>query len=96
VIVEITTFRLAEAAEEADFLATDRAVQAELSANHPGLIRRTTARSRDGDWAVVTLWGTDADAEASDRRWGEPALHALRSMIEPGSLRGSRYADLGG
>ena len=94
-IVEITTFRLAPDTDEDAFRDADKAVQTELSANHPGLIRRTTARGPD-DWVVVTLWGTAADAQASDKRWGEPALDAFRSMIDPGSLHVSRYEDLGG
>jgi len=46
-VVETTSFRLALGANEDAFLALDRRVQTEVIPNHPGFIRRTTAR-RDG------------------------------------------------
>ena len=65
-IVEVTTFRLAEGVTEKAFLALDKRIQTELVYAQPGVLRRTTARHGE-DWAVVTLWATDADAAACQR-----------------------------
>jgi heme-degrading monooxygenase HmoA len=64
-VLETRTFRLVEGADEAAFLAADRRVQAHLSANRAGFLRRTTARADNGEWLVVTIWQTGADAEAN-------------------------------
>jgi hypothetical protein len=95
-IVEITTFRLAASTDDAAFREADQAVQEELSADHRGLIRRTTARGRDGEWAVVTLWGTADDAAASRARGDEDVLSAYSSLIDHASLEVRLYEDLGG
>ena len=64
--METHTFRLADGADEAAFLVADRLVQETFSAYRNGFVRRTTARGADGEWMVVTLWATAADAETSD------------------------------
>jgi heme-degrading monooxygenase HmoA len=63
-LIQTTTFRLAEGADEHAFLESDRLAQAELSSKR-GLVRRTTARSDDGSWLVITLWRSRDDAEAA-------------------------------
>ena len=63
--METHTFRLADGVDEAAFLAADRSVQETYNAYRNGFVRRTTARGSDGEWMVVTLWATAADAEAS-------------------------------
>ena len=52
-VVEIFTFRLRPEADEADFIEADANVQAGFYYQRPGFVRRTTAKSTDGDWAVV-------------------------------------------
>ena len=93
-IVEVTTFRLADPSDEAAFLDADAAAQIELSADHHGLMRRTTGRSADGEWVVVTLWDSMTDAESSAARRDEPVMAAFWSLVE--MVRVSRYEDLGG
>jgi heme-degrading monooxygenase HmoA len=62
-IVETTTFHLAEGTSEEAFLAVDRRVQTELIPNQPGFLRRTLAR-RGERWIVLALWATEDDAAA--------------------------------
>jgi hypothetical protein len=65
VIVETHTFRLADGVAEAAFLATDKEVQETYNADRKGFVRRTTARGSEGEWIVVVLWASRADADAS-------------------------------
>jgi heme-degrading monooxygenase HmoA len=93
-IVEITTFRLAEAVTDASFLALDRRLQTELVPNQPGFLRRTTARRGD-EWLVVTLWSTE-DAAAAFQRAVEahPLQVEFEDAVEAGSFHLARYATL--
>lgn len=88
-------FRLAAGAEEAAFLAADRRVQTEFAYQQPGLLRRTTARGRDGAWIVIDLWRSEQDANACDGRWGQDEVTAkFMSFIDAESVRTGRYAEL--
>lgn len=91
-IVEITTFRLAADADSGDFLRADRDVQSELFSPAPGFLRRTTARGADGEWVVVTLWRSEADADAMDAE--HPTARAFARLVEPASLIVRRYTPL--
>ena len=55
-LIDITTFRLADGVDEATFLAADERVRTGVLYQHAGLVRSTTARGDDGGWVVVTLW----------------------------------------
>jgi hypothetical protein len=94
VVVDVTSFRLATGTDEDQFLALDRRWQTELVPNRSGFVRRTTAR-RDGDWVVVTLWATEADAVAfeSDTA-GDDVRRAFEAALVPGSVRAARYDTL--
>ena len=94
-LLELTTFRLAPGVDEADFLVTDKAVQTEFFYRQTGLARRTTARASDGEWLVVLLWGTDADASAAASRAEEdPAVGGFSRLIDAGSVVSRRYGTL--
>ena len=94
-MIEITTFRLGAEVDEADFLEADRLVQTRFSPRRPGFLRRTTARGEDGDWLVLVLWGSAADAAAAAEaattdRW----TTALTALVDPGSVTVRRYTEL--
>jgi hypothetical protein len=76
VIIETHTFRLADGVAEAEFLAADKRVQETYNARRSGFVRRTTARGRDGEWIVVVLWASEADADGSAPVAGFDALVA--------------------
>ncbi|MGH9298267.1 MAG: hypothetical protein ACRDZP_09900 [Acidimicrobiales bacterium] len=63
-VIEVTTFRLRPRSDEAAFLEADSLAQAEMSRT-AGMLRRTTARAAGGEWLVVTLWRSEADADAA-------------------------------
>lgn len=94
-MIEILTFRLAEGVEEADFLAADRAVQAEFAYQQPGLLRRTTAKGADGDWVIIDIWRRPEDADAADRIWGQDEWTSrFMALVDGDSVRSARYQPL--
>lgn len=94
-IIENVTFRLAAGADEADFLAADRAVQEDLVPNRPGFLRRTTARGADGEWLVVTLWRSEQDAEATLQEIHDDPVHLrFMALVDQPSLTTRRYTTL--
>lgn len=94
-VIENLTFRLAAGSDEGAFLEADRRVQSELVPNLAGFMRRTTARGEDGDWLVVTVWGSNADAEACSRlAAGDPVATAFNAFLDQDTIAIRRYATL--
>ena len=85
-IIEVRTFRLTS--DEDAFRAADKNEQHALMTRNRGMLRRTTAKGDDGDWLVLTLWGSHDDVE-------EPSPE-LTACVAPESLDVRRYEDLGG
>ena len=84
-LIEVTTFRLVQEADVDAFLEADAREQECVSAIK-GIVRRTTARSDDGVWAVVTLWwGTDYAQAASDE---------FTAFVDGGTVRNERFETL--
>ena len=84
-IIENKTFRLEDEIDEATFLEADHRLQAELS-SRDGFVRRTTGRGKDGTWLVVTLWGSEENADAPG------VLQEFEAMLE--EVRVERYESL--
>jgi hypothetical protein len=94
-MIEILTFRLKPEADESEFLDADRQLQTEFAYQQPGLIRRTTARGGAGEWTVIDLWRSDADADACDARWAnDPIAQRFMSFVDPATVQTRRYATL--
>jgi hypothetical protein len=94
-VIEIHTFRLAPGADETAFLEADRAVQTDFIPNLPGFIRRTTARGRDGEWLVLTLWGwSDAADDAASLAAGHDATKAFAALVDSDSVVVQRFTTL--
>jgi hypothetical protein len=86
-VIEVTTFRLTDGADEAAFLAADRFVQAELGPRK-GFLRRTTARRDGGDWLVVALWASATDADASDQTaFEDSGATAFADLVDAAETR---------
>jgi hypothetical protein len=95
-VIEIMSFRLRSAVDEATFIEADRRVQTEFAYHQPGLLRRTTARSDDGQWIVVDLWQSGTDADASTDRWdGDPIAAEFVALVEERTVQTQRFATLG-
>jgi hypothetical protein len=94
-IIEILRFRLAAGVEESVFHAADQRVQTEFAYQQPGLLRRTTARGRDGSWTVIDVWNGEADADRANDGWGRDAVtEAYTHLIDPASLTTERFETL--
>lgn len=94
-MIEIMRFRLAASVREEDFLRADRAVQEDFAYHQPGLMRRTTTRDADGNWIVVDLWRSDADADGCAARWDDdPVAQRFMKLLDPASTSVERYAQL--
>src|SRR5260370_35054776 len=76
-VIEVLTFGLDSQTEEAEFLAADKRVQTEFFYQQPGLVRRTTARGDDGGWLIVSLWGSQANADAPGSLFGSSTSPAV-------------------
>ena len=80
-VIETTTFRLADGVDDAAFLAFDEEVRSGFLYHQPGILRATTARGDNREWIVVVLWASDDDADA-----------ALDAGTNDGTMR--RFTDL--
>jgi hypothetical protein len=88
-VIENLTFRLAAGTDDAAFRALDARVQQEIAYHQAGLVRRTTARSDDGEWLVSTIWQSAAHADAATA-----VREALLPLIDPATVRSTRYVEL--
>ena len=95
-IVETATFRLVEGADQPAAVAAEHELQVRFANLAPGMLRRTTARSADGEWLVVTLWGSEEDAVAAERAGADDAAVAAFAELVEGDPVVRRYQDLGG
>ena len=94
-MIENVTFRLRTSVADDEFLAADKRVQTEAIPNRDGFLRRTTARSTDGDWLVATLWASDEHAQAWDRESpAHPAVQAFTALVDPTSVHAARFTTL--
>ncbi len=85
-VVEITTFRLNEGIETADFLKVSPSITAFASAL-PGFVSRSLTRSDDGVWMDYVEWATLEQAEAAQAAFPqEPSMGPVMAMIDPASL----------
>jgi hypothetical protein len=94
-MIEIMRFRLSPGSSEEAFRSADRRLQSEFAYQQPGLLRRTTAAGADGDWVVVDLWRSEADADAATERWADDqAAAAFMSFVDRPTLHVDRYTTL--
>ena len=64
-VLEVETFTLAAGVDAVAFRALDEQMQEWCYINRPGLARRTTARSENGSYVVITLFGEASQADSS-------------------------------
>jgi hypothetical protein len=94
-VIETQTFRLAHGADVAAFLDADKRLQTELMLRKPTFLRRTTARGADGDWLVVVLWSSEADADASNAHFDRhPARVDFMALVDEATVTWRRYETL--
>jgi hypothetical protein len=85
-------FRLLPGVGEETFLAADQRLQTEFAYQQRGLLRRTTAHDRHGDWLVIDHWRAEADADACAERWEhDPLALSFMNLVDRGSVRVQRF-----
>jgi hypothetical protein len=95
VVIELMQFRTLPGVREEEFLAADRRLQTEFAYQQRGLLRRTTARSTDGEWLVIDHWQTAADADACSERWDHDSIaQQFMSLVDSGSVRVQRFSTI--
>lgn len=98
-VIETMTFRLAPGADRDEFLAVDKRLQSDFAYQQPGLVRRTLGRGRgdrDGEWLVIDLWRSRADADAASAAWDEdPTAQQFMALVDRDSVDIRRYTDFG-
>ena len=94
-VIELHTFRLAEGTDTGHFLEVDARAQTDFAYRQPGLVRRTTARTDEGEWLVVTMWATSENAEsAREAAVHDAAAGAFAGQIDAASATVRRYVTL--
>jgi quinol monooxygenase YgiN len=93
-VIEILRFRLIEGADESAFLVADKSVQEEFAYQQSGLLRRTTARSDDGEWVVIEIWESAEAADAGAvNRDADPSVAVLKTFVDAATLSQVRYRE---
>ena len=97
-MIELVTFSLRDGHAGLDaFLAADARVQTEFAYLRPGLVRRTTARSDDGRWLVLTLWGSAEEADATAVAAGShPSVAEFEAFVDQATKQIDRFSALEG
>jgi hypothetical protein len=94
-MIEITTFRLRDDAEAGLFVKLDERLQTEFFYFQPGLQRRTTARSEDGEWVSIIVWDSESCADAAIEKTEEFALFEdVLAMMDLMTIESCRYNTL--
>ena len=72
-----------------------RATREATGGNRPRSEEADGARSSDGEWLVIVLWRTAADAAASMARSEVHAAHAaFMALLDPATVRRKQYTTL--
>jgi hypothetical protein len=95
VVIELMQFSLMPGTGLEEFLAADQRLQTEFAYAQPGLLRRTTARNETGEWLVIDLWRTAADADACAERWEQDRIaQGFMALVDRTSVRVERYSTI--
>ena len=85
-VLEIVTFRIADSAEEAEFLAAAQGTE-KILRDRGALVRRYLVRDKSGLWTDVIEWKSiDSALSAAEAVIETKEFAAFVSMIEPGSV----------
>lgn len=94
-VIEITAFELSPDADERAFLDVDKQLQTEVIYQHPGLLRRTTARGTEGGWMTIVHWRSAEDAATSKHLAADdPVAQQFAGFIDPSSVRSRLFEAL--
>jgi hypothetical protein len=91
-LIEINTFRLADGVSDDVYLAADERVRTGFVYHQPGIVRSTTCRAENGEWAVILFWASDEEADSAAAKVGDsPEYRELGGLIDQSTLQQRRY-----
>jgi hypothetical protein len=78
------TFRLINGVSEDEFKSVDTQFQEDFAYQQKGMLRRTTAKSDDDTWLVITFWDSvqSAEGEKNITAEGSAALTRMHECID--------------
>ncbi|WP_430448716.1 hypothetical protein [Rhodophyticola sp.] len=86
-VVEVVEFRLAEGANQKDFMASVAALEASFLCNAPGYVSRTLTQSEDGVWLDMVYWTSlDEALAAADAIMTDDSAMSFMQAIDPESI----------
>jgi hypothetical protein len=91
-VLEVETFTLAEGCDAATFRPLDEAMQEWCYLNRPGLARRTTARSDDNSYVVITLFETAEQSQPTYYTATDAVVVAWSAAITESSRKTTVYS----
>src|SRR5437763_10482981 len=92
-VLETTTFRLADRVSDDVFLHADEGVRTGFLYRQPGLVRATTARGDGGEWIMVVLWASQNEADAAAARAAtDPGTTELMALVDQQTHARRRYS----
>lgn len=96
-MIELSTFRLRADVSVEDFLDANADFQQRFIYQQEGLLRRTLATGRDGEWLAITWWRSMADARRSTAAASSsPIAIAFDDLVAPSSLTTDYFKELPG
>lgn len=92
-IIEITTFKYNLDVDPDKFWIRDGEIEAEYTSKQPGYLSRESAFSENNkEILVVVRWQTQADADASMRKFmKDPTVADYAAMIDGVTMKMTRY-----
>ena len=91
-VLEVETFTLVPGVDAAAFRALDEQMQEWCYVNRPGLARRTTARSENGTYVVITLFGDASQAVSTYYKDSDAVVTAWSAAINESSRSVAVYS----
>ncbi len=96
IVVEVTLFDLNEGVDPAVFQARDAEIEADFASLQPGFLKRMSGVDANGQYVVMVLWETLADADASIAAFGmDPTVGDYFAMIDGSTFSAERYTTFG-
>ena len=91
-VLEVETFTLVAGNDALAFRALDEQMQEWCYVNRPGLARRTTARSDNGSYVVITLFADAAQADSTYYKNSDAVVSAWSDAITESSRNVAVYS----
>jgi len=90
--VEVIHFRMAQGADEQEFIREDERVGREYTPKQPGFVGRESAKNDQGDWVVIVHWEDAGSAEASMQKFpNDPTAKRFIELMDSDSFSMIRY-----